>query len=77
MPLAIPEVILAPFNLVPSTVLGCEDSSEDTISELVEDSGECMSNSNSCDRRESSGRIAQEGAKSGAPAMNEHSLAEE
>lgn len=27
--------------------------------------------------RESSGRIAQEGTKSGAPAMNEHSLAEE
>lgn len=50
MPSAIPEVTSPPFSLIPSTVLGCEDSNKDVISDLVDDSGECMSNYNPCDK---------------------------
>lgn len=46
MPLAISETISAPFSLVPDRVPGCEDSNEEDISHLVEDSDKSMSNYN-------------------------------
>lgn len=46
MPLAISEVNSAPFSLVPGRVPGYEDSNEEAIFDLVEDSDKCMSNYN-------------------------------